>query len=762
VTEHRPAQVTSPLGPEALLLRRMTGREELGRASFFEVELLSEDDQIGLNKLLGKPMSVHLEVADGKKRHWSGLVSRFAHAGALGRYTVYRATVRPWLWFLSRTANCRIFQKMTVPDIIKQVFRDHGFSDLKDSLTGSYREWDYLVQYRETDFNFVTRLMEQEGIYFYIKHEESIHKLVLADGYSAHEAAPGYEEVPYFPPDAHDRRERDHVDTLDVSHSVQTGAYVLEAYDFERPKADLMTKLAAPKSHEQAEMEIFDYPGEYIQSSDGENYVRARLESLHTLYEQIKGQGNARGIAVGGLFSLKGYPREDQNREYLVTSAEYTLSNPDYESNKGETGPIFRCAFSALDSQIQYRTPATTPKPHVKGPQTAVVVGPKGEEIWTDKYSRVKVQFHWDREGKSNENSSCWVRVAQLWAGAKWGGIHIPRIGHEVIVDFLEGDPDQPIITGRVYNADNMPPYDVPGNATQSGIKSRSSKGGSPDNFNEIRFEDKKGAEEMYIQAEKDRNILVKNDEGHNVGHDRKKSIKNDETTSVGHNRTESVGNDEKIDVTANRNETVGANEKIDVTGNRTRTVGGNETISVTGNRGVSVSGNESLTITLARQKSILLAENISVGLSRSAEIGVAETVIVGAARTTTVGAIDSLSVGASRSVTVGTGETTSVGTDQTITVGANRTLSVTGNETVKVAGNDGVKVGKNYTLEAADQIILKTGDATLTMKKDGKIVLKGKEIMIDGSDITVKGSGKIQIKASGDVVVKGSKIGHN
>ena len=746
MSDTRPASVTSPLGPDALLLKRMTGREELGRSSFFELDLLSLDNAIALPDVLGKPLSVKLEVGEGIYRYFGGLCTRFAHAGSSGRHALYRATVRPWLWFLTRTANCRIFQKMTVPDIIKKVFRDHGFSDFKDSLSGSYREWEFLVQYRETDFNFVCRLLEQEGIYFYFQYEEATHKLVLCDDYSGHEAAPGYEDIPYFPPDERARRERDHIDTLNVTHAVQPGTFVIDDFDFERPKAELVAKLSAPKEHDHAEFEIYDYPGEYLQSSDGETYVRTRLQSLQAQYEQVRGTGNARGLAVGALFSLTGYHREDQNREYLVVSAEYTLENPEYESGAGGGSTTFRCAFSAVDSQVPYRSPATTPKPHVRGPQTAVVVGPAGEEIWTDKYSRVKVQFHWDREGKGDENSSCWVRVAQIWAGTKWGGIHIPRIGQEVLVAFLEGDPDQPIITGRVYNADNMPPYDVPANATQSGIKSRSSKGGGPDNFNELRFEDKKGEEEVYLQAEKNNTILVKADESHTVGGSRTKSIGVDETTSVGNNRTEDVGVDETITIGNNRTETVGVDENITIGSNRTESVGAaesitigasrtenvgaDETVSIGGSRTMTVGASESLTVTATRTKTVLIAENITVGAARSAEIGAAESLNVGANRSTSVGLNDSWSVG--------------------------------GNRSADVSGNDGLKVGKNLSIDAGDMIVLKTGDASLTLKKDGKIVLKGKEITIQGTDITLKGSGKINIKASSDVVIKGSKIGQN
>ncbi len=250
-------------------------------------------------------------------------------------------------------------------------------------------------------------------------------------------------------------------------------------------------------------MEVYDYPGEYTQTDQGETYARARIQELHSDYERLQGQANARGLSVGSLFELTGFPRRDQNREYLIVSATHNLVSDEYESIPGASGgELYTCSFTAIPSKQPFRPARITPKPVVQGPQTAIVVGPSGSEIYTDKYSRVKVHFHWDRYGKYDEKASCWIRVAQLWAGAKWGAIHIPRIGQEVIVDFLEGDPDQPIITGRVYNNDNMPPYDLPDNATQSGIKSRSSKGGSPTNINELRFEDKKG-EELFSSRRK-------------------------------------------------------------------------------------------------------------------------------------------------------------------------------------------------------------------------------------------------------------------
>jgi type VI secretion system secreted protein VgrG len=522
--QHRGLVIGTPLGEDVLLLRAMTANEHLGRLFEYRLDLVSENHQIALADIVGQNVTIRLERPDGEPRYFNGYVSRFEHVGfahvADDRHVAeYQATVVPWLWFLTRTTDCRIHQNMTVPDIIKQVFRDHGFTDFDDALGGSYREWEYCVQYRETDFNFVSRLMEQEGIYWYFVHENGKHTLVLADGYSSHEPVPGYEELPYYPPgDQHGMRERDHVWNWTVGCEVQPGVYALNDFDFQKPRKDLKTRARGPRPHANAEFEVFDHPGEYVEGADGETYVSIRLEELQAQYEVASGAGSAAGVAVGALFTLAGHPRADQNREYLVVSATHELRNDPFATSMAAPEDIHTVSFTAIYARQPYRSPRLTPKPLIQGPQTAIVVGKSGEEIWTDRHGRVKVQFHWDRYGTFDENSSCWVRVSQGWAGKEWGHIQIPRMGQEVIVEFLEGDPDRPIITGRVYNGDNMPPYGLPDNATQSGVKSRSTKGGTPANFNELRFEDKKGGEQVFLQAEKDLTIHVKNAEAETVG----------------------------------------------------------------------------------------------------------------------------------------------------------------------------------------------------------------------------------------------------
>lgn len=514
---NRQVEIVTPLGADRLLFYRMTASEALGRLFQFDLELLSEDPDIKFEDLLGQKVTVRLDLPDDNKRYFNGYVSRFSLAGSVGDYSLYTATVSPWLWFLTRTADCRIFQEMTVPDIVKQVFRDHGFTDFEESLSAAYRSWTYCVQYRETDFNFVSRLMEQEGIYYYFKHESDKHTLVLSDSISSHETYPGYETLPFFPPTEHLNRERDHIHEWTVSQEVQPGGYTLDDFDFERPKANLEVKSSIPRGHARDGLEIFDYPGEYIQTNDGEAYVRARIEELQTDYERVQGLANARGLATGHLFELTDFPRQDQNREYLVVSATHEVTSDLYGS--GESGgvrDVYACSFTVLHSKEPYRQPRSTPKPMVQGPQTAIVVGPAGKEIHTDKYGRVKIQFHWDRYGKSDENSSCWVRVSHPTAGKNWGAVQIPRIGQEVIVDFLEGDPDHPIITGRVYNANQMPPFDLPGKDMVSGMKSNSTPGGG--GYNEISMDDTKGNEAIVIHGQHNMDTTIENDHKTDAG----------------------------------------------------------------------------------------------------------------------------------------------------------------------------------------------------------------------------------------------------
>jgi type VI secretion system secreted protein VgrG len=561
----RMIEVTTPLGKD-LSFKALRGREELGRSTEFELSVVSARRDINPNDLLGKSVTVKLELVRGGTRHFNGYVTRFAQGGMVGRQFEYRMLVCSWLWFLTRTTDCKIFQDKNVPDILKEVFADHPVAVFEDALSGSYVPRKYCVQYRETDFDFVSRLMEEEGIYYYFEHSDGKHTLKLIDSDSGYKTLENKATISYYPPGRPLQSDEEYIRRVALRRSIQPGAVAMHSFDFEKPKADLGVKSRQLQSHERADYEIYDWAGDcdYIQADHGDHYVRLRVDELHSEFERLDAECNVREAAIGRLFTLKNAPRADQDREYLIVSAGYDLRNNTYETGVADEEATFLCTMSLLQSSQQFRPTRSTPRPTMGGPQTAVVTGPAGEEIHCDKHGRVKVQFHWDRYGKRDENSSCWMRVSQPWAGKDWGTVAIPRIGQEVIVDFLEGDPDQPLIIGRVYNGDNMPPYVLPGAAVISGIKTKTHKGAG---YNEISCDDTKGKEKITIHAQYDMGTVVKHDQTWTVHNNRSATVDVDDSEKVGSNQTVQVG--------AKRAVTVGGDDKLDVTGSETITAGG-------------------------------------------------------------------------------------------------------------------------------------------------------------------------------------------
>jgi type VI secretion system secreted protein VgrG len=553
---HREASVTSALGTDVLLFSSMTGHEQLGRLFEYRVQLLSNNAGIAIDDVLGQPMTVVLDLyAEGEQRHFHGIVTRFASTGGDGEMYTYEATLHPWLWLLTRMSDCRIFQDRSVVDIVKAVCADGAYGGLAaldvGALSGDYAALPYCVQYRETDFNFVCRLLEEAGIYFYFKHDAGKHTMVLADSYGAHQLIPGYGALKYASAASAGTAAEESVAHWSAGGEIQTGEYALRDFDFEKASAStsgaLLVKSLIAAPFAQPAYAMYDYPGNYTTADAGKARARGRLEGLHGQAEQIAATSNARGLFPGGLFTLAEHPREDQNRDFLVTACSYQMTGIAYSSKAGAGAAQFEyvCTFTAVGKKYPYRPLRTIAKPVVQGPQTAMVVGKAGEEIWTDKYGRIKVQFHWDRLGKEDENSSCWVRVAQSWAGKGWGGMTIPRIGMEVVVSFLEGDPDRPLVTGCVYNSDAMPPYDLPAEQTKSTFKSNSSKGGA--GFNEVRFDDKKGAEEVFVHAERDFKRIVKNNDVLKVGFETADA--GDQTIGIKNNQQLDIGADQKVDI---------------------------------------------------------------------------------------------------------------------------------------------------------------------------------------------------------------------
>ena len=580
----RVISVKTPLPADTLLLKGVVATERLSSLFQFELDLLSDDFGVAPDRLIGRPMTISLRLLDGGTRFFNGICNRFAYAGTEDRLCRYRATLVPWLWLLTRSSDCRIYQDIQVPDIIKQVFRDAGFTDFEDKLSGSYPTREYCVQYRETHFNFVSRLMEQYGIHYYFKHADGKHTLVLADAHGGHAPFPGHETIPFRPPSNIAVREQDYLFRWSQATALCTGAFAHDDYDFTSSRTDLLGQASNSLGHGHNALEMFDYPGAYANGEDGGAYARVRVEELQAEHVVGQGEGVSRGIAVGCLFKLAEHPIAELNREYLVTAAVHQLRSSEFLTKEAiDDLPVYQSTFEVMPSSQPFRPPRVTQKPAIHGLQTAEVVGKQGEEIWTDKFGRVKVQFHWDRHGKKNEDSSCWIRVASGWAGKNWGAVHIPRIGQEVVVSFLEGDPDRPLVVGSVYNDVQMPPYGLPSNQTQSGVKSRSSKGGAAADFNELRFEDKKGSEDVYFHAQKDFHRVVENNDD--------LVVMNNQTIEIKQNRTEVIKQ---------------GNEKITIQqGNRTEELGqGNEKLTIKmGNRTVQLDmGNDDLKLKMGNQ----------------------------------------------------------------------------------------------------------------------------------------------------------------
>src|SRR6185295_9292172 len=534
VQTDRQISITTPLGPDALLLRSFTGYEAISQPFKFDLDLISEKDSISFDSIVGKAVTVSVQLADGTERYWNGFISRFSQGAQDRRFTSYHAEMVPWLWFLTRTADCRIFQNKAAPDIIKTVFGDLGFTDFSLKLQGAFVERDYCVQYRETDFNFVSRLMEEEGIFYFFEHEKGKHKLILANDPSAHAAVPKQATARYELT-AGGWQEDDVVMEWTVQQEFRPGAWACTDYNFETPSTSLLVKAAGNNKYE-----IYDHPGEYRKKGDGDGLARIRLEEQMMPGVVIQGGGDCRAFITGYKFDLIDHYRIDMNKTYLLTAIRHSASLGDnYESGGGGSGsqPTYHNSFECIPIKTVFRPPRVTPQPVVQGCQSAVVVGPGGEEIYTDKYGRVKVQFHWDREGKMNESSSCWIRVSMPWAGKGVGSVQIPRIGQEVIVDFLEGDPDQPIIIGRGYNAQQMPPFGLPGGAVISGFKSNSTKGGG--GHNEISLNDTKGTELINIHGQYDMQTKIEHHERVDILNDRTEHVFHDEKITIDHDRTE-------------------------------------------------------------------------------------------------------------------------------------------------------------------------------------------------------------------------------
>ncbi|EHN3643130.1 type VI secretion system tip protein VgrG, partial [Escherichia coli] len=533
-----------------LLFASLGGTETVGELFTYSIKLKTPDPlnlgyvspaaNLQLKPMVGKDLCVNIELDGGGKRYISGLVTAARVAGHQGRSVVYELRLEPWLKILTHTSDYKAFQNKNVVDILDEVLDEYPWP-VEKRLVENYPTRAWQVQYGETDFAFIQRLMQEWGIYWWFEHSENSHTLVLADAINVHKACADSPLVCYYQKGL--KLDKEFIHTITANESLRSGQWVLNDFDFMKPRSLLKSTVANPRETGLAEYEHYEWPGDYFTKSEGEMLTRIRMEEQRSPGSRVQGSGNIRTLMTGFTFTLENYPTAEVNREYLLVQT--TLFIQDNAQHSGQEQHFsYSTSFELHPTSEVYRPQRTLSKPHTKGPQSAIVTGPAGQEIWTDKYGRVKVQFGWDRYGKNDENSSCWVRVSYPWAGKGFGGIQIPRIGQEVLVDFKNGDPDLPIIVGRTYNQDTMPPWGLPGAATQSGFYSHTI-GGGPANANALRFEDKPGGEEVWLHAEKDQRIEVNNNESHWVGNNRLKVIDKTETAIIGEKRSLTVQTDD-------------------------------------------------------------------------------------------------------------------------------------------------------------------------------------------------------------------------
>jgi len=712
-------------------LEDIEGDEHISGLFHYRLRLTSDDaEPVDFKKILGQPITVTIELHGGSMRYINGLVTQFIQADTFNNLTTFYADIRPWLWECTLTTDCRIFQNQNVLEIIKTIFDELGFTDVKIATKRTYKPRVYCVQYNETAFNFVSRLMEEEGIFYFFEHTEEIHALVLADDTDAHQVCIEKAKFLYVEPD---HETEDTISNCTIEEQLVPNKYASRDYNFETPNTRLMSSVDAKHT---GKFRVYTYPGIYGKTDDGDKISDSRIESYELPSKILRGQGFCRAFTAGYKFNLTEHKRPDFNIAYVLSGV-FIHATPERYFNH----------FEAFPADVPYRPLRITPKPRIYSSQTAVVVGKAGEEIWTDKYGRVKVQFHWDELGKKDENSSCWVRVAQIGAGKSFGMICIPRIGTEVVVSFLEGDPDNPLIIGTVFNSYQTVPYSLPENKTRMTLKGDSTPGGG--GYNELRYEDKKGEEEIYLQAEKDWNILVKNDKAQTIKHDETLTVKNDRTKKVEGNQSETVVKDKTIEVDGNHTETVVKDKTLEVQGNHTEIIVGDKTLQVDGNhtetivkdKMLEVQGNHTETIAKNMSLQVRGDTKTTVSGSRTESVGGGKNIDVGASHNENIGGNMQISIGQNKTETVAIASAENVGAAKALNVAAGYAINVGGAMNTAVLFSHTEEIGYIRTVKAGNEIILSCGKANITLKKDGTIELQGVLINVEGSEkVTIKG----------------------
>ncbi|APZ94049.1 type VI secretion system Vgr family protein [Fuerstiella marisgermanici] len=700
----RPIGVETPLGKDAVVLTSFAGEERISGLFDFELQLMSNRGDIEPAEIVGHKVDFYVRFPDGKPRYFNGHVNRFAYTGEGDRAHVYNATVVPWMWFLTKGSDCKVHETGTqqnAQDIIDGLLSGLGFTDYSWDLNRTPEKRDYCVQYRETHYEFVTRLLAEEGIYFYFKHEQGKHELVMTDhvnGVFDCEDADVRLLSKLSQPEL-----TDNLSSWHHEYEFTTGKFAHKDYDFEKPSTDLLvSKDTLVKLPDIDRNEIYDHFGGYMAKAVGDELAKLRMEEQESGFNSVTGSSECRSFSPGGRFAMAAHHNSgERGGKWVLTAVQHTADQGGhYFSGGSHSDEIYTNKFRCIPADVVFRPPYQA-KPRVHGIQSAVVVGPPGDEIYTDEYGRIKVQFQWDRLGKKDDKSSFWVRVMTPWAGNNWGMVHIPRIGHEVIIDFLDGDPDRPVMTGMVYNKENMPPYGLPDNMTQSGIKTRSSKGGSGANYNEIRFEDKKDSEEICIHAEKDLN----------------QTVENNRTVTVGNNETHKVGFDVQDP----------GDQSLEVYNDQTIKIGhgsgkGGQKVEIYEDRDVTIEkGDDLLVIKSGDQK---------VTLDKGDQI-------------ITVSAGD-------QKFTVEGDQITKVNADQIITVKGDQKVTVTAGDLITK-----VSAGKSETT-AATSLELKCGASSIKLTPAG-ITIKGVKVDVEGTASVGLSAPKIDVNADGILTLKGS-----
>ncbi|MFN8587445.1 MAG: type VI secretion system tip protein TssI/VgrG [Candidatus Eisenbacteria bacterium] len=702
---------------EPLDVTAFSGTEGLSQPYRFEVELATTGADLAFDDFLGKPALLSIETS-GDTRWFHGIVSEFEEKHHGPQRSNWTAVIVPRLWTLGLRRDCCIYQDANGPDVIKKVLQEAGWAEDEDfcfRLQEEYAVREYCVQYRETDLAFVSRLMEEDGIYYYFEHGESGHKMVISDHTGGYADISGDVEVRYREGDEGMQAEHEQIRRASYSRSLRPGKYTLTDYNFKKSAVDLESMAEASA---EADYEYYDFPGRYEDTDHGAGRSNVRMQSLRAERDLLDGETNCRRFASGHKFKMIEHPSDALNKEYVLVRVEHEgtqrqAAGADAMGGGDEDPHMYTAEFEAIPSEVLWRPPAVTPRALVEGPQTAVVTGPAGEEIHCDEFGRVKVQFHWDRLGQNDDKSSCWIRVSQPWSGQAYGGMIIPRIGNEVVVSFLEGDPDLPLITGHVYNSDRSYGYTLPNDKTRTSLKTYSSPGGS--GFNELRFEDAAGSEEIYLHGHKDWNI----------------EVGNDRTQTIGHDSTHEVGNDEKQKVTRDRTREVGRNETVTVTGDQSITVQGGRTVGVTKDDSLKVDG--------ARTVNITGADTLNVKGDRTTSVSGKHDVSVAGDESVGVKGNQEIAVDGNRSETVKG--------DASQTTDGNHSGSVKGNVSLKVDGDWSVDVKGKIGIKGGDEIVIECGSAKITLKKSGDVKIEG---------------AKVDVKASGNLTLKGAQAAAN